>query len=119
MNNNLIWKDMPNGASAPHILIRRDIHAKVRRFLARDLRDAHDNPSRCVLPEYDLVQSDPIVKRRDPYGYDTLPQLIFAVLTGWYWMKDYFQPVYYANTEGLELIAEYGCPHKAYASLSS
>jgi hypothetical protein len=119
MESNLTWKELPNGASAACIVIRRDIYGKVEKFLARDLREAHDNPRRCVRPEYNHVQSEPIVKSRDPYGYDTLPQLIFAVLTGWYWMKDYFRPVYYANSEGLRLIAEYGCPHKAYASLSS
>jgi hypothetical protein len=119
MENNLVWKEMPNGASAPHVRIDRDVYSRVRKFLARDLRDAHANPHKCVLAEYDLVQSEAIVKRRDPYGYDTVPQLIVAVLTGWYWVKDYFRPIYYANSAGLRLIAKYGYPHKAYASLSS
>lgn len=119
MENNLVIVRTASGGVAPRIFIDPSVRKKVDKFLARDEREFHDNPAKCVIPEYDRVQSAPLVKRRDLYGYDSWIGTLFATLSGWHFVKHHFRPLYRANSEGLRLIAEYGCPHRAYASLTS
>ncbi|HEV7843138.1 MAG TPA: hypothetical protein VGO69_05540 [Pyrinomonadaceae bacterium] len=115
--NNLTWIKTVNGGSSPAIAIERSVFEKVAPFIAKDEREFHDNPDRCVIPAFDSVQSEPLRLASDSYGYDTLVGALLALVTGWHFVKPYVRRLYYANSEGLHLIAEYGSPRKAYASL--
>jgi len=117
MKNNLVFVSMASSCISPRISIDASIRKRIDKFLARNEREFHENPSKCVLPVYDVEQSQPIIKTSDRYGYDTLFEAIVSLLSGWHFVKHYFRPLYRANSEGLRRIAECGCPHKAFASL--
>lgn len=118
--NNLGVIKTPSGGSAWVIALEPDVVAKMGHYIAKDMNDHARNPKRCVIPEFDTLQSVPIV-RTHLSGYDTLLGATLSYFTGWHfvWKRllPYFRPLYYANSEGMRLIAKYGDPHKAFASL--
>jgi hypothetical protein len=117
MKSNLILRRTPSGGSAPFIVIEKDVYPRVKKFLAKDERDFHDNPARCVIPTSNLEQREPLVKGYDPYGYKTAFRAVIASLSGWHRIKRHVRPLYYANSEGLRLIALHGSPREAFKSL--
>jgi len=117
MKNNLVVVNTASGGIAPRIRIEASIQAKLDRFLARDLNEFRVNRVKCVIAEYDVSQSEPIVRQLYKNGYDSFLGAMLAFLTGWHFIRRINRPLYWANSEGLRLIAEYGDPHKAYASL--
>jgi hypothetical protein len=117
-DNNLVFVRGENGGTSPAILFEKPVYEKVEKFLAKDVFEFYRDTSRCVLPEYDSVQSVPIIKQRLEFGYATPWAVMISVFTGWHLIRKYFKPsLYRANSEGLRLIAELGSPEKAYASL--
>lgn len=119
MKNNLVFVSTASGGTAPAIAIEPSVLVRVKEFLAHDIAEFRTNPTRCVIPEFDYAQSEPIVRQSITFGYDTFFGAFLAVITGWYFVQRYFfQPsLYWANSEGLRLIALHGSPRKAYDSL--
>ena len=119
-HNNFGIVRRPNGACAWVIALEPDVVAKMGHFIADNEMHHIRNPKRCVIPTFDLLQSTPIIRTHEG-GYYTALGCVLAHLTGWHliWKRllPYVRPLYYANTEGMRLIAKYGDPHKAYASL--
>lgn len=118
--NNLGVIRTSNGGSAWVIALEPDVIEKIGQFVVRDDFEHLRDSRRCVIPQYDLLQSTPIV-RSHTEGYRTGLGCALALITGWHmiWRRllPYVRPIYYANSEGMRLIAKYGDPHKAYASL--
>lgn len=119
MENNLVVVRTASGGLAPRIRIDPDILPKVQEFLARDLSEFQACQIKCVMAEYDVSQSAPIVRRWYKNGYDSFFGGLLSVLTGWHFIRGRYRPLYRANSRGLRLIAEHADPHKAYASLMS
>lgn len=110
----------PNGASAWVIALEPDVVAKMGHFIADDETHHFRDKKKCVIPTYDRLQSVPII-RAHLSGYKTALGCVLSHFTGWHfiWKRllPTFRPYYYANSEGMRLIAKYGDPHKAFASL--
>lgn len=118
-NNNVGFVKTKNGGTAFAVIIEKEVFEKVEKFLARGEKDFHRNPKRCVIPAYDSAQTVPLRRSADSYGYDSLPGAMVSVMTGWHFIKPFVRPLYYANSEGLRLIAKFGSPRKAYNSLGN
>jgi len=118
MKDNLAFVRTKSGGLAFAVVIEKSVLKKVERFLIQDQGKLGDDPIRCVIPEYDSAQSQPIIKIRVSMGYNTFLGAAVSVFTGWHFIRKNSRPIYRANSEGLRLITEYGSPEKAYASLS-
>ena len=118
MKSNLIFVDTESGATASALVIDQALYKKVQPFLAWDMKEFQHDPSRCVMPEYNHRQTQPLVRRSVTVGYDTAFHALLALLTGYHFFRSW-PFLYRANSEGLRLIAEFGSPSKAYAFLMS
>ncbi len=117
MENNTVTVLTPTGGIAPAIRIDPGVRAKVERFLARNLDEFRVNRSKCVIAEHDVSQLTPIVRQLYKNSYGSFLGAILSLLTGWHFIRCRYRPLYWANSDGLRLIAKYGDPHRAYAAL--
>jgi hypothetical protein len=117
--SNRIFVRTERGGTASALVIEQPVFEKVEKLLSWDMREFHRDPSKLVMPMYDHVQSQPIVKTSQTFGYKTPWGAALALFTGWHFLCGYpKKTLYMANSEGLRLIAEHGCPSRAYASLN-
>ena len=115
--SNVAWIKSESGGIKPVMIFDKGLLPKVERFIARrDLQNAFDPPTRCVIPEYDGFLNAPIERVFSPKGYSNIVLGLLSVVSGWHFLRPK-RYLYYATNEGLRLIAEHGDPHKAYASL--
>jgi len=117
MKNNLVLVRTANGGIAPSVAVDKSVYKVVEKFLARDLYEFRQNPSRCVIAEFDYAQSVPLVRQSVAMGYRTLLETVIAVVTGCHFTRPVYHSLFWANSEGLRLIARHGSPRKAFSSL--
>lgn len=110
----------PNGGSAWVIALEPDVFAKMGQFIADDEMHHRKDKTKCVIPTFDRLQSVPLI-RSHLSGYKTALGCVLSHFTGWHfiWKRllPHIRPYYYANSEGMRLIAQYGDPHKAFAAM--
>jgi hypothetical protein len=87
MKNNLGWIKTKSGGSEPVVVLEEDVVAKIgHRIAYGGLREFFQNQEKCVIPEYNSVQSEPLVRVRENVGYDTAFGCLLAVVSGWHFI---------------------------------
>lgn len=101
-----------SGGIAPALAIDKPIYEAIKGHLAKNLDELRADGSKCVIAEFDTVQSVPIVRKSVKVGSRTLGSAIVGFFTG----RSMRRWVYWANGEGLRLIAHHGSPARAFAA---